>query len=366
MANPSTGLNRIDEGRFRGLLEAAPDAMVIIAADGRIQLVNGQTERLFGYTRDELIGQSIEILVPERLRAQHIEHRGRYFQAPGLRSMGAGLDLFGRGKDGSEFPVEISLSPLISESEVLVTAAIRDITQRKQAEHALRRSERLASLGTLTAGIAHEINNPVGAALLTAETALAVLDQPESTVRLKECLHNIVISMERCGQIVKNILRFSRNDVVDKEAIDVNHLVRNAANLIRPYADRQSAAVELHLEDDLPELIASPLELELVLVNVIRNALQASQPHQNIIVSTAPRGDDVRITVQDFGCGMTEEQKQHIFDPFFSCRQESGGTGLGMSIVYGIVHDLDGAIHVESVLGQGTTIEIVLPKASPG
>ncbi|MEX0716271.1 MAG: ATP-binding protein [Planctomycetaceae bacterium] len=357
---------RRNDRENNGLLEAAPDAIIIIDAAGRIELVNQRTEAMFGFRREELVGQSVEALVPERFRARHRVHRERYFRAPAFRPIGAGIDLYGLRKSGDEFPVEISLSPLRLEGRLLATAAVRDISQRRQLESGLRRNERLAAMGVLTAGIAHEINNPVGAALLTAETAKALLDVPDARAPLEECLDNIIASMQRCGQIVKNILRFSREDPVEKAPENLNAIVRQAHDLVRGYASRNGVAIAFDLDPELPNLSVCALEIELLLVNILRNALEACAGQGHVVVTTRDDGGHVRIVVRDDGRGMTEEQVQHLFDPFYSNRGRTGGTGLGMSIAYGIVREHDGSIDVTSAPGKGTAITIRLPKDSGG
>jgi signal transduction histidine kinase len=242
---------------------------------------------------------------------------------------------------------------------------LRDITSEVSLEEALRANKRLASIGLLAAGIAHEINNPAGSALLAAETALAVIDTPESRDRVVACLRNIVTSMDRCGRIVRTLLRYSREEPTERQACSINDVARQSLELALPYAERYSVGLRLELDLEVPLAPMNPLEIELVLVNLIRNAVEASLEQRNdgIVIRTAKTDHSVRAAVVDHGCGMNQEQLKHAFDPLYTTRRDRGGSGLGMGIAQGIVLGHAGRMNIESQLGCGTTVTVELPLA---
>ncbi len=246
-------------------------------------------------------------------------------------------------------------NPIVMEGTVI------DITERKNAEAALQQAQRLSAIGTLAAGIAHEINNPIGSALLAAETVLATNGVPEKKEIADRCLEEIIRSLERCGDIVRSVLKFSRDDVCERRRLQINDVVRQATDQTRLYAARRDVSIKLDLGDDLREVPANHLEMELAVSNVVRNALEAEGHSRPIEIRTRLTDDGVQIAVQDWGAGMSKNVRDHLFDPFFTTRLKKGGTGLGASIAYGIVKSHNGTIQVESRPGEGTLTSITLP-----
>jgi len=360
------------EDRFGVLVESAPVAIVIADDKGRITEVNAQGLRMFGYDRRELIGETVEMLLPERARNSHRGHRSGYMKDPRARPMGVGLELFARRKDGTEFPVEISLGPLVTKEGVSVSSTIVDITERKKMEHQLRLAQRMEAVGNLAGGVAHDFNNLL--TIIIGSTDL-LIDQPQldpaATKRLKT-IRNCAFSG---ADLTRQLLAFSRHQMIEPRVLDVKEVVGRAQELLGRLIP-EDIEIALALEPALGCIKADPGQIEQVLMNLVVNARDAmpkggrlsiearnvdldgyQNDHQ---VKVAP-GRYVMLAVEDTGCGMDRETQLKIFDPFFTTKGLGRGTGLGLATVYGIVKQSGGYIWVYSELSKGTVFRIYLP-----
>ena len=235
----------------------------------------------------------------------------------------------------------------------------------KVAEERLRRSERLASLGTLAAGIAHEINNPVNTILMTSESALMSLEAGGGGDRLGQDLSIVVQEAERCGEIVQKVLEFVRERRPERKPDDVNEVVRSAMSMAQKTLGDLPAEVEADLSPDLPPVSLNRAELEQALIHLIRNAAESGRGEPvHVTVRTGTSGDRVLVAIEDTGLGVPLEVRDRIFDPFFTTRREKGGTGLGLSLAHSIVTDHGGTIDLESEMDRGSTFWIELPAAA--
>ena len=362
-------------------MEATPDAMIAVNASGEIVRLNELGATLFGYTKKELIGQKMEMLVPERLRSQHLEERNRYVAKPKVRIMGSGLELYGLHKDGSEFAAEIGLSPIETEEGTLVISVVRDITERKRAEEEHRKleakiqhSQKLESLGVLAGGIAHDFNNLLVGILGNIDLALMKLSP---TAPGRQEIHDAVETAQRAANLCKELLAYSGKGRFVVQAVDVSKVVQEMSHLLEITISKKTV-LKYVLAPDLPAIEADVTQIRQVVMNLITNAAEAVDGGKGAItVSTSAmnctpaylkgtfldenqsKGRYVYFEVADNGHGMDEETKARIFDPFFTTK--SAGRGLGLAAVLGIVRGHRGAIKVYSESGQGTTVKVLFP-----
>jgi PAS domain S-box-containing protein len=349
------------EARALALFEAASEGVVVVDRRGRIVAVNAKTEELFGYARADLLGQPVEMLMPERYREAHPRHRTEYFAGPRVRPMGRGLDLAGRRKDGSEFPIEISLSPIETDEGPQSVALVTDITQRLAVERATRQAERLASLGSMSAGIAHEINNPIG--IITSRIELMLIDAAEHALppAVVDDLHVLHRNAMRVAGIAQRFLSFARQSPAERISVELNRVVAQTVELV----ERQigtGVRIVPSLDEATPPSLGHANALQQVLLNPIMNARDAMEGQGEIRIATgvAPdRPGRVWLKVTDTGPGIAPETMSQIFDPFYTTK--TSGTGLGLSVSYGIIRDHNGTVDVESALGQGTTFLLTFP-----
>jgi PAS domain S-box-containing protein len=361
------------EAKFRGLLEAAPDAIVGVDTTGSITLVNTQTERLFGYQRGELIGQPVEILVPSALQGVHPRHRGEYFEHPTTRAMGAGTELAGRRKDGSEFPAEISLSALETEEGIIVSAAIRDVTDRKRAELEIKSARQEADRANrakseFLSRMSHELRTPLNAILGFAQLLeLGKLDADQA-----ESVHHILIGGNHLLRLIDEVMDISRIEAgrldISLEPVQVAEAVSETLNLVRPLATERRVVLQTDYDATNNTWVRGDRQrLKQVLLNLVSNAVKYNRSGGRVSVSWAAYGDDrVRIRVVDTGLGIRAEQMGSLFVPFARLASEASdvaGTGLGLALSKGLMHGMGGRIGAESRRHVGSTFWVELDRA---
>lgn len=345
------------EQQFRLIVEAAPIGMLLVDESGAIVIVNASALHQFGYEREELLGKSVEMLVPVPLRSDHGQHRAGFTQAPLTRSMGSGRELFGLRKDGSEFAVEIGLTPIQTAKGMRVVASIVDISERKRLEMQLRQAERLAELGTLASGMAHEIGTPMNVILGRAEYLL----QRTADEGMKKGLATIVTQVERITKVMNQLLAFARRRTPERRAIDFGEIVDESLEMFQERIAQSRITVDKTIESSLPPVRADRDQLIQVLINLVMNSIHAMPEGGRLRLSLAREGSHVCLSVSDTGHGMPEEIRSKVFEPFFTTKDFGKGTGLGLTVVKGIIEEHGGTIAVESEVDKGTTCWIRLP-----
>ena len=361
------------EEQFRLVLDAAPNAMIMVNKDGQIILINKRVESLFGYTRDELIGQTIEILVPERFRSQHTEYRDGYFCDAKGRPMGAGRDLYGRRKDGSEVPVEIGLNPVHTSEGLSVLTSIVDISERKQAElevarhrHELAHLSRIALLGELSGSLAHELNQPLAAILSNAQAAQQFLKEDVFDVNeLRQILAEIVAEDKRAGEVIRHVRLLFRKGELGQHFgnLDINEVVQDVLKLVRNDLANQSVTVQTELADNLPAVQGDRVQLQQVVLNLVLNGCEAmidcDSSERQLLITSGKENGVVHVSVRDWGNSIPEETMERVFEPFFTTKAD--GMGLGISVCRTIIEAHRGNIGVRNNTEGGATFHFSIP-----
>ncbi len=362
---------RSSEQRFADLFEFAPDAFVIVDSQGGIALANQKAEELFGWARHELVGQRIEALLASDSNDTIEEWRQSFMRAAqSQNTTHEHREFRARRRDGSNFPVDMRLSPLTTSGGVVVAASMRDLSTQREMERLLRRTQRLESIGTLAGGIAHDINNVLTPIL----TGVSVLHESVPP-RDRPILDAMAASARRGADMVRQLLMFARGTEGEKITVHVKPLLRELEEFMRGTLPK-NIRIRLELAQDLKPVTGDPTQLHQVLLNLCVNARDAMPDGGDLTISAAeapsilkPGGAEARmivIRVTDSGSGIAPEIIDHIFDPFFTTKEPGKGTGLGLATALGIIRGHGGHMQVESESNRGTTFSILLPATTGG
>jgi PAS domain S-box-containing protein len=365
---------------FAGFLEVVPDAMVLVDDEGRIVAVNRQAERLFGYARHEVVGRPMEILIPERYRVAHRQHRSAYLRHPGVRPMGVGLELAAQRRDGSEFPVEISLSPVETDGRTVIMAAIRNIAARQQAEaertkllreQAARAEAEAASRlrDEFLWVLSHELRTPLQAML--GWVHLLKHGQLESATA-RHALEVMLRNVRHQTQLVTDLLDASRliagKVTIERSPLDLALVVERALETVRSAAESRGIAISAALAAEAGPVLGDAKRLRQVVWHLLSNAVKFTPEGGRVDIRLEPRGTHARIVVVDNGRGIGRDLLPHVFEHFrqadSSPTRRHGGLGLGLAIARHLVELHGGTIAAESRgEGHGATFIVDLPAA---
>jgi len=344
------------EERFRLAVESAPNAMLMVDDQGRIVLANAQAEKLFGYTRQELLRQSIEKLVPDRFRDRHPHHRADFHAMPRPRPMGADRELYALRKDGTEVPVEIGLNPIRTAEGPFVLAAIVDLTATKALQAEIVRTQRLAALGEMAATVAHEVKNPLAA--ISGPLQILADDLPPGDPH-KELMKEVLGQVRRLDGTVQGLLAFARPTAPRKQPIALREFIDRIARVSGEH--KLGPGIRIRQEGPADLVVsADPALLEQVVWNLFLNAAEAMKGTGEIVVTTAAAGGMVDLGVADSGPGILPDLLQKLFRPFVTTK--TTGTGLGLSLCRKIIEAHRGTIDISSTPGRGTTVHVRLPQ----
>jgi two-component system sensor kinase FixL len=360
-----------ESAMLRSILETVPDAMVVIDRHARIRSFSRAAVRLFGYETEEVRGGNVSMLMPSPYREQHDTYMTRYLATGERRIIGIGRVVMGLRKNGSTFPMELSVGEAQQDGEPLFTGFVRDLTERQDAQARLQelqanllQASRLRALGQMAAALAHELNQPLTAASNYLAAAIRMLDrEPPDAARIRHALTLATEQTLRSGEIIRRLRAFVARGEVVRQPESVGRLIEEASTLALVGAKAQGVTVRLAAHDITTMALADRVQIQQVLLNLIRNAMEAmeSSETRELTVDAAVSGSVVTVSVADTGCGISDAVNAQLFQPFVTTKHD--GMGIGLSVCRTIVEAHDGRLWAEPNPGGGTIFRFTLPVA---
>jgi PAS domain S-box-containing protein len=357
------------EAKLAGLISLAADAIISIDDDQRIVIFNTGAEVMFGWRHEEVVGKPLDVLIPERFVEIHHQHVRDFTDgSAAARTMGERLSVFGRRKDGSEFPAEAAISKLALDGRRLFTVVLRDVTEQKRLER--EREAAIERRDDVLGIVAHDLRNPLGTILMLASLLKKRGSEPVGpSQRTAEAIERATSRMDRLIQDLLDVTRMDAGKLtVEPDCVSVLQIISESVDGEKGLASYASVEIDLEVAPNLPCVRADRHRLVQILENLISNSVKFTKPGGRITVGAMPEAGDVLFWIKDTGIGVAAENLPHLFDRFWQVSREESrrGLGLGLPIVKGLVEAHGGHIWVESTLGEGTTVFFTLPAAPPG
>ncbi len=362
--------------RLTAVVETAVDGFILIDSRGRILLFNPACERLFGYRADEVFQENVKLLMPRTYSLHHDDYLRNFLQSGERKIIGIGREVVGCRKDGSTFPMDLSVGEAKQDGESIFVGIIHDLTERKLTERQLQQAQKMEMVGQLSGGIAHDFNNLLTVIVGNAEH---LSEQLKSRLDLRQLADDICQAGERGAELARRLLAFSRRQLLRPRAIDCHELIASTCKLLKRTL-RENIEVTTAFNTDAIFAFADSSQLESAVLNLALNAQDAMAAGGRLTISTSiaslddndqgvhpdiESGEYAMIAVTDNGEGMTSDVAARAFEPFFTTKEVGKGSGLGLSMVYGFVKQSNGHVSIYSEPGLGTTVRIYLPNVTP-
>jgi len=369
---PEANMVPSESALLRSILETVPDAMIVIDEQGTVRFFSTAAERLFGYTADEVGGHNVRILMPPPYREQHDGYLDRYRRTGERRIIGIGRVVVGQRKDGSTFPMELSVGEANQTGQRLFTGFVRDLTERQQAERRLHELQdgllhvsRVRSMGQMAAALAHELNQPLTATANYVRAALRLLASPEPNLdRVRQAMNHAVEQTLRSGEIIRRLRAFVSRGEVARQSESIAKLIEEASALALVGAKERGVKVLISMDPDLPDASVDRVQIQQVLLNLIRNAVESMEGREarELTVAAARHADHVLVSVIDTGNGIPAEIQARLFQPFVTTKTE--GMGIGLSVCRTIIEAHGGSLWMEPNPAGGSAFRFTVPTDS--